>query len=146
MEIKTSGKKHEFSTGAKRDFQDGKGRYDLIPTIALERLALHYEKGAKIYGENNWRKGIPLSRFLNSAIRHILQCLDGREDEDHAAAALFNICGFIYTKHAIGCGRLPSSLSDLPEESNELDGKCGCCTKSFQESDFFNIKPKDLDP
>lgn len=112
--IKTSDKMQEFDTGAHRDSQENKGRFDLIPTLALRRLAIHYERGAKLYGENNWQKGMPLRRFLDSAIRHLIQCLEGKEDEDHAAACLWNMCGFMYTKDAIERDVLPKGLNDLP--------------------------------
>jgi hypothetical protein len=112
--IKTSKKMQEFGTGAHRDTQENKPRFELIPTIALRRLALHYAKGADLYGEDNWKQGIPLKRLLGSALRHIMQSLDGMEDEDHEAAALWNICGFMYTKDAIKRGILPKSLDNLP--------------------------------
>ena len=118
--IKTSGKKQEFNTGAHRDTQEGKGRYDLIPTVALKRLAIHYENGANTYGENNWKNGMPLRRFLDSAMRHLQQCLDGNEEEDHAAAILWNICGFIYTKQAIEDGKLPKELDIALRSSGNL--------------------------
>jgi len=123
--IKTSGKKQEFGTGAHRDTQEGKGRYDLIPTIALKRLAIHYENGANAYGENNWKNGMPLRRFLDSAMRHLQQCLDGKEDEDHAGAVLWNVCGFIYTQQAIKDGKLPKELDNLYTEKEEEDYFCG---------------------
>jgi hypothetical protein len=120
--IKTSGKTQEFETGAHRDNREGKGRFDLIPTMALKRLAVHYERGADLYGEDNWKKGMPLRRLLDSAIRHIFQCLEGKEDEDHAAAALWNVCGFMYTKDAIADGVLPEKLDDLPRyETHKVD-------------------------
>jgi len=113
-DIKISGGKQKFESGAHRDSQKNKGRFDLIPVLAIKRLAVHYENGAELYGADNWKMGMPLRRFLDSAIRHVLQCLDGKEDEDHAAAALWNICGFIYTKSAIKDGVLPEKLDDLP--------------------------------
>ena len=119
--IKTSGEKQEFSTGAHRDTQDGKGKPSLIPAIALRRLAVHYEEGAKLHGENNWKKGMPLARFLDSAFRHILDCIEGKEDEDHVAAVLWNMCGFIWTQDAIRRGKLPKELDDL---CKDLDEEC----------------------
>lgn len=136
MKIKSSGKTQEFKSGARRDAQDGKGRFDLIPTLALKRLAQHYESGANKYGENNWKRGMPLRRFLNSAFSHLIKCLDGRDDEDHAAAILWNICGFIYTQQAIKNGILPQELDNLNnmpiEESSQLKSK-----ESFQLGCFL---------
>src|SRR3954470_1453827 len=55
--VKDSGQRQEFSTGAVRDTQTGKGFPHLLPSHALLRLAKHFENGAKKYGKNNWRKG-----------------------------------------------------------------------------------------
>lgn len=75
--VKDSGERQEFVTGARRDIQVGKGRFDLIPPLPVRRLAMIYEAGALKYGEHNWKKGIPLSRYLDSAERH-LNCLKMR--------------------------------------------------------------------
>lgn len=114
-EVKDSGKRESFSTGAVRDTAEGKGRYDLLPAYALHRLARHFENGAVKYGDENWRKGIPLRRFMDSAIRHMLKFLEGHRDEDHAAAAAWNILGLIETQEQIRRGNLPESLNNLPD-------------------------------
>jgi hypothetical protein len=59
FEVKDSGKRQEFETGAVRDVRDGKGRYDLISPYALKRLAIIYERGALKYGDDNYLKGMP---------------------------------------------------------------------------------------
>lgn len=89
--IKDSGHRREFETGAVRDMEEGKGRCDLLPACAVLRLSKHYENGVKKYGERNWEKGIPISSFIDSAMRHILKYLDGQTDEDHLVAASWNI-------------------------------------------------------
>ena len=91
--IKDSGERREFETGAVRDMSEGKGLMVVMPAAALLRLSLHYEHGAKKYGKFNWQKGIPVSSFMDSALRHIMKYLDGWDDEDHLAAAAFNILG-----------------------------------------------------
>src|SRR3954469_16270146 len=68
---KDSGARESFPTGMVRDTREGKGRFDLIPPIPLRRLAGVYERGAAKYDDNNWKKGAPYSRFLDSALRHI---------------------------------------------------------------------------
>lgn len=138
MEIKDSGARCEFETGAVRDIQDGKGRCDLLP---LEQVAIlidsdggddvlndlyqyqqtgdvdciiqaiydfcyvrgwtmpqamleesvHYEDGARKYGERNWEKGLPVSSYLNSTIRHYLKWVDGWNDEPHDRAVIWNL-------------------------------------------------------
>lgn len=161
-EIKDSGNRREFSTGAVRDMAEGKGRCDLlpldvistlfiktgseklksaskvidilsraletwkdkalfeerfdeqlqnltidylysaireffvqsdfadIPTMVLE-LSVHFEQGAIKYAENNWKQGIPVNCYIDSAIRHYLKWLRGDTDERHDRAFVWNI-------------------------------------------------------
>jgi hypothetical protein len=107
-----SGKRQIFETGAQRDTQEGKGRYDLIAWEAIDRLALQLERGAVKYGDDNWRQGIPLKRYFDSAIRHIRKWQRGDRDEDHLAAALFNIMGALWTEEQLAAGNLPESLAE----------------------------------
>jgi len=96
FETKDSGKREEFSTGMVRDTQDDKPRYDLIDRAFLRRWAELMARGAKKYGENNWRKASTveeLNRFRASAVRHLFQYLEGDRAEDHAAAVAFNLAG-----------------------------------------------------
>ena len=144
--IKDSGNRTEFATGAVRDIQQGKGRFDLMPLDAVENLlwayergtltascmisdvieyinkfkrdgisgslmqavccyaratrkdifalmldvAKHFENGALKYGEHNWEKGIPISRYIDSALRHLMKDCACETDEDHAAAFVWN--------------------------------------------------------
>ena len=143
--IKDSGNRTKFETGAVRDIQQGKGRFDLmpldimsevfavefadafeegsiayvlgdvagfqrtgdehwlciaiahysqavhfsLPTLMLD-VAKHFENGALKYGERNWQKGIPISRYIDSALRHLMKDCAGETDEDHAAAFVWN--------------------------------------------------------
>lgn len=144
--IKDSGNRTKFETGAVRDVQHGKGRFDLMPLKVMGKLlwlharsneknavttsdivmdiyqfeqlgnfnylmmavnsyakmtnkdifalmldvARHFENGALKYGERNWQKGIPISRYIDSALRHLMKDLAGETDEDHAAAFVWN--------------------------------------------------------
>lgn len=91
--IKDSGERQEFSTGAVRDMSEGKGDMVSIPWEAILRLSRHYENGAKKYERFNFRKGILLSSYIDSACRHIAKYQCGCDDEDHLAAAAFNVLG-----------------------------------------------------
>lgn len=120
--VKDSGKRASYETGAQRDEQAGKGRFDLLDYYTLSRLARHMEKGAEKYDAHNWRKGIPLSRTLSSLLRHAHQLSAGHTDEDHAAAVLANAMFFVWTQREILQGRLPESLWDIPHKrENWLD-------------------------
>lgn len=116
--VRDSGARQDFGTGSVRDTRKGKGRFDLLPPYALLRLAQHFENGAEKYGDRNWEKGQPLSRYLDSAIRHILAYLGGDRSEDHMAAAAWNVLAHIETQYRIAQGRLPQDLDDLPEATN----------------------------
>lgn len=141
MELKDSGTRREFASGAVRDICEGKGRCDLLPLDVvgvfaseptLERLYLfqetgdvkylykildvaaqgllyssraelalevakHFEDGAKKYGDNNWRKGIDVHCYIDSAVRHYLKHLRGDTDEPHDRAFCWNIMACIWT-------------------------------------------------
>src|SRR5262245_60354782 len=45
-DLQDSGVRQQFETGAVRDTQSGKGRFDLLPPAAMLRIAKHFEKGA----------------------------------------------------------------------------------------------------
>lgn len=115
FKILDSGKRQEFTTGSVRDTQEGKGRFDLISPVGLLRLARHYEGGALKYDDRNWEKGQPLSRYLASAYSHLNKFLLGCKEEDHLAAAAWNIFGLIHTQDQVRLGKLPAELDDLPE-------------------------------
>ena len=58
---------------------------------AMLDLAKHYEDGCLKYGERNWEKGIPVERYIDSAVRHYLKWRAGKTDERHDRAVLWNL-------------------------------------------------------
>jgi len=114
-QVVDSGARQQFDTGSVRDSRDGKGRFDLIPGYPLYRLARHFENGAVKYGDRNWEKGQDLSRYQDSAFRHLIKLIAGATDEDHAAAVIWNIMAFMETQERIRQGKLPTELDNLPE-------------------------------
>lgn len=91
-----SGKRQEFDTGAVRDTQDDKPRFELIPVGPLTRVAELYARGAKKYGDRNWQKGIPDDRVYASLLRHVYAAMEGDVTEDHLAAVVFNVFALMY--------------------------------------------------
>lgn len=118
--VKDSGKRQEFNTGSVRDTNEGKPRYDLITPIGLHRLAMHYSNGAKKYGDDNWTKGQPLRRFIESAKRHLAKVELGYTDEDHETAAVWNILAYIHIKFMIEQGELSKELDNMPKYSDKV--------------------------
>ena len=110
---KDSGQRRDFATGARRDVATGKGRYDLLPKPAIHRLAQLFERGAAKYGENNWQKGMPLSVFIDSGIRHAFQAQNGEQDEDHLISAAWNFLCAATIHQQIQEGKLPPELNDI---------------------------------
>jgi dATP/dGTP diphosphohydrolase, N-terminal len=101
---KDSGVREEYASGMRRDTQEGKPRFALllpegVPYEAqfLTRVAGLMERGAVKYGERNWEKASgeeESARFRESALRHMMQWLCGEDDEDHAAAVVFNLLAY----------------------------------------------------
>jgi hypothetical protein len=115
-QIKDSGQRRDFGTGAVRDMSSGKGRFDLVPWEVIRALAIHYERGCLKYGDRNWEKGIPVSSFLDSAMRHLAQVIDGRDDENHLIAAIWNAVCAYQTILRIQRGEYPAKLYNLPRK------------------------------
>lgn len=108
--IKKSLDRESFETGAVRNSAVGKGRFDLLSFEGMRRLALVLEEGAKNYPERNWELGIPVSRCLESALRHIFQYMDGHKDEDHLGQAFWNLMVAVTMEERAEAGRLPKAL------------------------------------
>lgn len=103
----------EFSSGAKRSDTTGRGRFDLISPHGLRRLALRYEAGARQKGERNWEGGFPVSRCVDSALRHLTDYLTGDRTEDHLAAVAWQMFAAMEFEEQVKAGRLPLQLLDL---------------------------------
>ena len=111
--VKDSGQREEFTTGARRDTQEGKPRYNLHPPRPLYRTVMQYTRGAEKYGEGNWEKGMPFSRVMDSLMRHVEAYRMGNREEDHLAAIVFNANCLMDYEERIKEGLLPTSLDDL---------------------------------
>ena len=113
--LKDSGSRQQLNSGAVRDNGEGKGRFDLLSTQMLFRLAKHYENGALKYEPRNFEKGMPISRCVDAAMRHLTKYLAGWNDEDHLAAVCWNIAAIMLYEE-----RMPE-LMDLPERSDDIE-------------------------
>lgn len=65
-------------------------------TMLLE-VAIHFEQGALKYSEDNWKKGIPLWSYIDSAVRHYMKWLRGDKDEHHERAFVWNCLCYLWT-------------------------------------------------
>lgn len=111
FETKDSGERAVFDSGMQRDTEAGKPRFDLLipEDVAYEdqfltRIAELMGRGAEKYDERNWEQANSpqeLRRMKSSAFRHFMQWLCGKQDEDHAAATVFNLLAYETTKNKI---------------------------------------------
>lgn len=108
-----SGERSEFETGSVRDACEGKGIPSLIPVSALRSVAKRFEDGAYKYGRDNWKKGQPLSRYVDSINRHLWDWMEGCDEEDHLAAVIWNAMCLQQTDEWIKEGKLPRILKDI---------------------------------
>lgn len=61
---------------------------------AMLEVSKHYEDGARKYEDNNWRKGIPVKVYFDSASRHFMKWVGDWKDEPHDRAIIWNcLCG-----------------------------------------------------
>lgn len=110
-------------TGAVRSTQVGKGRPDLLSPLTEHRISMTMERGAEIYGDRNWEKGLPLGRGLASLLRHIRLWRVGDRTEDHLAQAYWNLHAMIHIEECILLGILPEELNDLPDYTRRTRSK-----------------------
>ncbi len=137
---KSTGKEFEVEvTGAQRDSQEDKPRYDLIGLHGLRRLAGLYARGAKKYQERNWEKGQRVSRTLASLWRHVIAYQEGERSEDHLAAIAFNAFSLMHVEEQVALHKLPQELLDLPFYC-DCGGAPWCCGDLEQE---LGAKPLD---
>lgn len=77
-------------------YDQGKSRYELLPSDALEGIARVFTYGAEKYGVRNWEKGLSWSRLFGATMRHLWAWWRGEETDmesgfshlDHAAASI----------------------------------------------------------
>ena len=90
-------------------YNDGKPRYSLIDIQSFEPMVRVLEYGIEKYstaecsGRDNWKKGLPVTEILDSALRHIDAILRG-EDID-AESGLPHIghlqCNIMFLAHTL---------------------------------------------
>lgn len=96
----------QYATGAHREEKDGKGRFDLLSPRAIKRVALRLEYGARKYGDKDWDNGLPINTLLDSALRHIFQYMEDKNNEDHLAASVTNLMQAIEVEEKIKEGKI----------------------------------------
>jgi hypothetical protein len=120
---KSDNAERQFIGGAIRDSNKGKGRFDLLPIYGLLAVAQQMERGALRYSDRNWEKGMLLSVFVDSALRHLMKVLAGFDDEPHMEAAAWNLLCLAEGRARIAAGIWPAEFDDLPKTYAGIDPK-----------------------
>lgn len=94
----------------------------LLPKMLAE-LAVHFQKGAEKYGVHNCEKGIPLWSFRDSGLRHLCQWFDGKNDENHFIAAIWNFMMAMWTieVHPERCDDEIYTDTDTDSDEDDLE-------------------------
>jgi len=143
-DLKDSGTRREFTGGAVRDAEGGKGRYDLIPSIPIFFLARVYEMGAKKYADRNWEKGMPINVFVDCAKRHLDKYQMGLRDEPHLSQALWNIVGALFMAAMVHLGLRDTSFNNLPNHVGEHTWKGQEQNKTIKEWKAPPLSPMEI--
>lgn len=93
-----------FSSGAIRDSQEGKNDFiETISYLGFDRYAGYMTSKKKKYGSGNFKKGIDITSYEKSLIRHWVKYMknkyEGGKDEpleDHISAIIFNAFGILH--------------------------------------------------
>ena len=112
-DLPDSGERSEFATGAVRDASYGKGIPSAIPPRALIKLAKRFEDGAAKYKRDNWKQGIPISRYVDSLYRHLWAFMEGDESEDHLGAVIWNAVCLSETYDMVANDEIAYELYDI---------------------------------
>ena len=113
----------------------------LISPRTYLRIANHYSGGAKKYDPWNWSKGMPLSVFHASLMRHIFAVIQDKTDEDHLSAIFFNAAAIL---HFQTIGR--EDMDDVSPRLNDWNTYSKPRHKKSSEYNrFLSSIAKDLD-
>jgi hypothetical protein len=95
--VKDSGERQQFGTGAQRDSQEDKPRFDLIPSKALERVAFVYARGAREVRREQLDEGHPgLAHACERRASPSVSTSRATRSEDHLAQAAWNLFAIMH--------------------------------------------------
>lgn len=140
MELKDSGERRTFATGAQRDRAKGKGAPALVPNWVIWLVSCIYEDGAIKYAARNWEKGMALSEYINSAERHLGKLKAGLRDEPHASQVIWNMIGYVFTAWMCRIGARPVELSDMWDQVKNAPAEPLSPYEYTRLQDFFGVK------
>ena len=78
----------EKELASKHDGQ--KIQVELVPPAFIMQIAMVLGHGAKKYGANNWRKGLPWMRIYASTLRHLFAWAGGEDIDAESGMSHLN--------------------------------------------------------
>lgn len=144
-DLKDSGERQKFESGAVRDMAGNKPAMSLVPGWAVYAYGWILEAGARKYSARNWENGMPISRYIDSAQRHLEAYKMGFRDEPHLWQAFWNIGAAIHTQVLVYIGVYPKEFYDLP---NHVGSSPAPIVGEFEKEriDKMMVSSKDLNP
>lgn len=114
----------KFSSGSTRSGDADAYRYDLIPAVAMKRIAKVFADGGKVHGDRNWERGQPVDVVLNHGIRHLIEWMAGCRKEDHLAKMAWAMLAVMYyEEHGIDLDETMQYFK--PRVANQQNFKSG---------------------
>jgi hypothetical protein len=84
-------------------FNDGKPQWSLVDFESLEPMVRMLEYGAKKYDRSNWKKGLPVTRTIESLLRHTFALLSGEDNDPESGLPHIGSiqCNAMFLAHTI---------------------------------------------
>ncbi len=125
------------------DLMDALSRFNAYePYTMMLEVAKHFEEGAKKYGEvngvPNWKLGIPVKCYIDSAVRHYLKWLRGDTDEPHDRAFVWNVLACWWTcVHKPELNDYHGADTPVPAEKHIKSPEL-CCVCAYSDHHCFS--------
>jgi len=117
-----------LASGMCREPEDGKVDYLLVRDGPIfKRWAQLLTRAIPVRGRRNWmlaNSEDDLERFRRSACRHFEQWLAGDDDEDHAAAVVFNVNGVEYVRDLLRVQAEGGEAATKSEPTRNSNNSC----------------------
>jgi hypothetical protein len=129
-------------------YDKGKNQLALMSVPALWEIGLVYTMGAQKYADRNWEKGMPYTKTMDAALRHIFKWLAGhRNDEEsglhHLAHAAWNLIALLHYELA---GNYDRALDDRSVSSQYAISNSSEAPKSCNEAPVWSTCQGSLAP
>jgi hypothetical protein len=96
-------------------YNNGKPQMSLLDLDCLTPCVAVMEYGAKKYSRNNWKKGMEVSKIIDSLLRHIADLLAEKTLDEESKCL---IVGHIQA-NAMFLGNMKNNINDITEVKNE---------------------------